>query len=184
MENRQKGIFLTSFVLVMSSVNMLLYIYYKRGEVFTMSEKIILVLTAVASFLGFFSVVITQFLYYRKDSKTMDEIKNSLSLGHERLNDRMERGKESSTKEHGEIRDIVRDISLRQDQELELQKKIRDTVPDAGVLKDGIEKICRDNATLRTEVTGLKKEIAQLREKNQKLVKSIRRERSFEDMEL
>lgn len=42
MENRQKGIFLTSFVLVMSSVNMLLYIYYKRGEVFTMSEKIIL----------------------------------------------------------------------------------------------------------------------------------------------
>lgn len=64
----------------------------------------------------------------------------------------------------------VQEIRTRQEQEFELQKRIRDTVPDAEVvIKDGIEKRFGENAQLREEVTRLSKEVSLLNEKNQKM---------------
>lgn len=53
------------------------------------------------------------------------------------------------------------------------------------MLKDGIDKICRENAALREQVIELKQEMKQLKEQNQKLLRNLQRanENSF-DMEV
>lgn len=164
---------------VNAAISMILYIYsyyqHRGGSQIAMSEKVILILTAVASFFSLLATVLSQIHYYRKDSQTMDEIKSGVSSGNEKLCDRLDAKEKSLAADHKDIRDIARDIRLYQEQELELQKSIRNTVPDAGMLKDGIEKICMENAQLRTEMAGLKQEMVKLQERNKKLVKQMQR---------
>lgn len=188
-ESRRDRRWILNIWVVVAAVSMILYIcsYHQcRGESqITMSEKVILVLTAAASFFSLLATVLSQILYYRKDSRTMDEIKSGVSSGNEKLCDRLDTKEKSLAAEHKDIRDIARDIRLYQKQELELQKSIRNTVPDAGMLKDGIEKICMENAQLRTEMAGLKQEMVKLQERNKKLVKQMQRQQYHsQDLEM
>lgn len=178
-----------NILVVVASVSMALYIcsYYQyRGESqITMSEKVILLLTAVASFFSLLAMALSQILYYRKDSRTMDEIKSGVSSGNEKLCDRLDTKEKSLAADHRDIRDIARDIRFYQEQELELQKSIWDTVQDTGMLKDGIEKICMQNAQLKTEMEGLKQEMNKLQEGNKKLVKQMQRQQYYSpDLEM
>lgn len=157
------------------------------------------VLTVIVTFAGVIGIVASQIIFYRKDSKVMSDIQNDVSLGNRTLQDKLEHKQEllsgehkdlskehkDLSGEHKEIREIVKEIHTRQEFELKTQEKIRDIVPDAGMLKDGIDKICRENAELRQQVTELKQEMKQLKEQNQKLSRNLQRanENSF-DMEL
>ncbi len=188
-ESRRDRRWILNIWVVIAAVSMILFIcsYYQyRGESqITMSEKVILLLTAVASFFSLLATVLSQILYYRKDSRTMDEIKSGVSSGNAKLCDRLDTEEKSLAADHKDIRDIARDIRLYQEQELELQKSIRNTVPDAGMLKDGIEKICMENAQLRTEMAGLKQEMVKLQERNKKLVKQMQRQQYHsQDLEM
>lgn len=163
-------------------------------------------LTVIVTFAGVIGIVASQIIFYRKDSKVMSDIQNDVSLGNRTLQDKLEHKQEllsgehkdlsrehkdlskehkDLSGEHKEIREIVKEIHTRQEFELKTQEKIRDIVPDAGMLKDGIDKICRENAALREQVTELKQEMKQLKEQNQKLSRNLQRanENSF-DMEV
>ncbi len=140
----------------------------------------------IISFISLFAVTIGQIIFYRKDSQTMSDIKNDVSSGNSRLQDRMDRKQELLTgehgnlsKEHADIEKIVREIRTRQEQELKLQEKIKDTVPDAEILKEGITKICMENAQLKEQITEMRTEIQQLKETNRKMVKNLKRERNM-----
>lgn len=147
------------------------------------------VLTVIVTFAGVIGIVASQIIFYRKDSKVMSDIQNDVSLGNRTLQDKLEHKQEllsgehkdlskehkDLSGEHKEIREIVKEIHTRQEFELKTQEKIRDIVPDAGMLKDGIDKICRENAELRQQVTELKQEMKQLKEQNQKLSRNLQR---------
>lgn len=183
------------YLSLVESMNLVLFFWereYKGGnsgitEVITEYATLAAAVTALG---GIVTTVVTQILFYRKDAQTMDEIRNNVISGHERLNDRMDDKEKRISAEHGrlsdehkDIRDIVRDIRLCQEQEMRLREKIRDTVPNAGVIKDGIEKICRENAQLKEEMIGLKHELQQVKEKNQELVRELQRNSRSYDIE-
>lgn len=188
-ESRRDRRWILNIWVVIAAVSMILFIcsYYQyRGESqITMSEKVILVLTAVASLFSLLVTVLSQIHYYQRRFKTMDEIKSGVINGNERLIDRLDLEEKSLATEHKDIRDIARDIRFYQEQELELQKSIWDTVQDTGMLKDGIEKICMQNAQLKTEMEGLKQEMNKLQEGNKKLVKQMQRQQYYsQDLEM
>lgn len=158
----------------------MLYLYkiYNEGEITYMTQQILdfsTVAAAIVALAGVVTTVISQILFYRKDSQTMSEIKQMLEHGNESLSGRMETNQKEVTGEHRDIRDIVRDIHLKQEQELEIQKKIQDTIPDAGMIKDGIDRICAENVELKNEVNGLKMEVVKLQERNKELSKTNRK---------
>lgn len=173
-------------------------IYYNsggNGMVGIMGE----IIAAIVAAAGIATTVISQILFYKKDSRTMDEIKRNIASGHERLenqNERLENQNEKLqsqlnhkqeyltaehkelSRDHREIKEVVNEIRTKQEHEIRLQEKLRDIVPDAGMLKDGIEKICRENAQLRTDMSNLQDEIKRLQERNQKLTKAIKKQQA------
>lgn len=166
-------------MLVISFTGVLLSVYHAWEGNRKMTENTIIILTAAASFISLFAVTIGQIIFYRKDSQTMSDIKNDVSSGNSRLQDRMEHKHELLANEHADIEKIVREIRTRQEQELKLQEKIKDTVPDAEILKEGITKICMENAQLKEQITEMRNEIQQLKETNRKLVKNLKREKNM-----
>lgn len=138
--------------------------------------------TEIAAVLAVVGTLIAQCFFYRKDSQTMSEIKQDVTEGHNRLSDRLD-DKEKDicaehrlrAAEHSDIHNLVKEISVKQEMELRMQEKIKDTIPDAGMIKDSIDKICRDNVKLREEVKDLKYQVEKLQEKNVKLEKSNRK---------
>lgn len=159
-------------------------IYYE-GENAYMTQETSNLSELIASLVtigGILTIFGTQIFFYRKDSQTMGEIKDNLTSGNDKLENRIDSQRGILSHEHDklseqqqDIRDIVRDIRLKQEQELEIQKKIQDTVPDAGMIKDGIDRICAENAELKNEVNGLKMEVVKLQEKNKELLKANRK---------
>lgn len=152
------------------------------------AADIVALIAAITSLVGIVAVVISQIVFYRKDSQTMSEIKQDVSDGNIRLSDRLDLKEKNMSAEHNDIRDIVKEIQVKQEFEIKLQEKIRDTVPDAGMIKDGIDKICQENAKLREEISTLKQQIEHLQEKNKELIQSNkqlvkRAEREHESLE-
>lgn len=148
--------------------------------------------TEIAAALAVIGTLVTQCIFYKKDSQTMSDIKQDVTEGHNRLSDKLDGKEQKLSAEHSDIRDIVREIRLRQEQELELQKDIRNAVPDAGMIKEGIDKICWENATLREAVSNLEQQIEHLQQQNKELLKKnkqlqkrIERDRKpIEDIEI
>lgn len=131
--------------------------------------------TEIAAVLAVISTLIAQCLFYKKDSQTMSEIKQDVTEGNNRLSDRLDGKEQKLSAEHSDIHNLVKEISVKQEMELRMQEKIKDTIPDAGMIKEGIDKICRDNVKLREEVKDLKNQVEKLQEKNVKLEKSNRK---------
>lgn len=183
---------ITYLILVDSMCFMLFYFskYGKGGIAFMTQEAadIVALTAAITSLVGIVAVVISQIVFYRKDSQTMSEIKQDVSDGNIRLSDRLDLKEKNMSAEHNDIRDIVKEIQVKQEFEIKLQEKIRDTVPDAGMIKDGIDKICQENVKLREEISTLKQQIEYLQEKNKELIQSNkqllkRAEREHEPLE-
>ena len=177
-----------AFVVLAGEILYVLFYFiekYEGGDI-TM-DKIIsdygVLLTAVVTFAGIIGIVVSQILFFKKDSDGMRELKDDVSAGNIRLNFRIDRKQELLSGEHGrlsqehrDIRDTVREIRIRQEQELRMQEKIKDTVPDAEMIKNGIEKMCQENLRLRDEVHELMQEIQQLKERNKELSQEIQRD--------
>lgn len=187
-ERRIITIWLTGITLAGELLFMLFYLIGEYGKDSIGMDKIIAnygtLITTIVTLAGMFGVFAAQLIFYKKDSQTMSEIKSGVSRGGERLHDQVDHKQEVLSGEHkglsrqnAEVRDIVMEIRLNQAQELKLQEKIRDTVPDAGMLKDGIEKICWENAQMKNEIIELRHEIQQLQEKNREMSQEIRQNR-------
>lgn len=182
---RITNICLQIFLLAYLVMNVVIYSCYYNNRGKDMTENIIILLTALTAIAGLATTIISQILFYRKDSKSIEEVKTGVSLGNKNLHDQIENRQENLIRDHKEINEIVREIRTRQEQELKLQEKIMDAVPDEEFLKAGIDKICRENVALKDEIRNLQHQVAKLEEQNRKLVKTIKKERTrTEELEL
>lgn len=184
-EKRIITICLTCITLAGELLFMLFYLIGEYGKDSIGMDKIFAnygtLITIIVTLAGMFGVFAAQIIFYKKDSQTMSEIKSGVSRGSDQVDHKQEilSGEHRGlSRQNAEVRDIVMEIRLNQAQELKLQEKIKDTVPDAGMLKDGIEKICWENAQMKNEIIELRHEIQQLQEKNKEMSQEIRQNRS------
>ena len=128
--------------------------------------------------LGFLSVVIQQILFYKRDSRTMERIENSISSGHDKLETRMERehreldtkmerGNDKVLSGNDKVMSAIADVDKRLIQEFADQKAKQTYLQgNERVVMESIDNLKAFAGVL----ADLKKENVQLKEQNRVLM--------------